>query len=214
MNVSPRIRGWSVACVFTLLDVLLLALYKDDVPFRDVIVWAVGLVLTYFLVNREWNGAPVLSISMAEFHRKGRHVEILVVLGLIVVPWILIVAIPGHSNVISLLAPHLFVLQAHVAGEGVIETGGDGKEWLMFIYTCLASAYRLVPLITWLRSTMQQIILIGNRQIEESMTLPSSLGDLVAMLLPAYALLVWLYWSCYYVPIVWYPLLKRPKKAA
>ena len=208
MTVSPKLRGWTVACVFGLLDVLLLALHKDDVPSRDLIVWAGALVVTYFLVNRAWKGAPVLSVSMDEFHRKGRPLEIIVA-GLIVVPWIQIVAAADHSNAISLLAPHLFVLQSHVVGEGIIETGGESKVWLMFIFTCLASAYRLIPLTIWLGGTIQQI-----RFGDDSVTRPLSLGGGVSMLLPAFALLVWLYWSLYYIPNVWYPLLERPKKAA
>lgn len=199
-----------MALFFTLLDALLLARYHDDIPVRDCVVWAAVLILLLFLVKLEWRGYPVRRIPLAEFHRKSRPLEFLVVVGSFLVPWFILASGSAvHTKKAGfLLAPHLFVLQAHIAGEGIIETGGD-KDWLMFAYTCLANAYRIFPLTLWVRRLLLIVPDENDEMIQQWLY-----GDIIMMLLPAYAILVWLYWSFWYLPIVWYPLLeKRPKES-
>jgi len=195
---SLKRRGWAVALVFTFLDALLLMLHRDAVPIRDIAVWASTLVLIRLLVNVEWKGYPALR-SLEEFHKRGRHLEEVVVIGTILVPWLMIGFVP---NTAFLLAPHLFVLQAHIAGEGIIETGEGNKDWLMFVYTCFANTYRVIPLTTWVHRLVQH-------HLDEKQDW--SYGDIMMVLLPGYAILVWLYWSFWYIPFVWYPFLERPK---
>jgi len=200
-----KTRGWSLALIFTLLNGLLVKLYPNDIPIRDIAVWAVVLVLLIYLVNLEWKGYPVLRVSLAEFHKKGRSLEILVATGTLLVPWFILLtgfAVPKNTG--FLLAPHLFVLQAHIAGECIIETGGD-KDWFMFVYTCLANAYRIVPLTLW----VQRLLLVVQDDAE---MVHWSYGGVILVLLPAYATFLWLYWSFWYIPFVWYPLLENRAK--
>ena len=195
-----RKRGQAVALVFILLDALLWVLCRDAVPTRDVIVWICVLVLVRLLVNLEWKGYPALR-SLEEFHKKGRFLEEVVVLGTILVPWLMIAF--GVSNAAYLLSPHLFVLQAHIAGEGIVESGHGNKDWLMFVYTCFANVYRVIPLATWLYR-------LKNYQRDDDYSAIMRLGDIIMVILPVYALVVWAYWSFWYIPFVWYPFLEKP----
>ena len=200
-------RGQAVALVFILLDALLLALCPHVVPVRDVIVWVGVLVFVRLLVNLDWERYPVLRCSLEEFHKSGRFLELVVVFGLLLIPWLMIgFRVPNMNAASFLLAPHLFVLQAHLAGEGLVESGQGNKDWLMFVYTCFANAYRVIPLATWYHRYRQVYYQLDNN--DSAM----SFGDIMMVFLPVYALVVWSYWSFWHIPFVWYPFLEKPKQ--
>lgn len=203
-EASLQTRGLIVAAVFILLDALLLVLCRNAVPTRDIAVWVGALVLVRLLVNLDlWEGYPVLR-SLEDFHKKGRLLEVAVVFGTILIPWLMIGF--GVHNAAFLLAPHLFVLQAHIAGEGIVESGQGNKDWFMFVYTCFANAYRVIPLTTWLHRLYD--VYYQRDDHEDSKT---RFGDIMMVILPVYAIVVWAYWSFWYIPFVWYPFLEKPK---
>jgi len=219
MAVSPTKRGWTVAAVFALLDAALLYWHRPPaVPARDVAVWTctlVGLVVLvttdeYRKKKKKNKNYPVLRVPLDEFHRKGRLLEVLVGVGTIVVPWIAIIASPSPKTA-YLLAPHLFVVQAHISGEGVLETLGPTKnDWYMFLYTCWACAYRVLPFTTWTRRLVAQLVQADTTADATARTA----NDVFMILLLAYATMVWTYWTFWYVPFVWCPLLEWEKRLA
>ena len=93
-----------------------------------------------------------------------------------------------------LLASHLFVFQAQIVLECIlielIEC--DYKTQSLFIFTCLANLYRIMPLGTWIELVMS--------------TKHTSLRSIGLMhMLPVFAILLWLYSSFIFIPFEWYP---------
>ena len=202
-------RGRIVALVFFVLDAILWFICcrqtpAPSIPQRDVVAWAIILLVLRGLLELDYTGYPQLR-SIDEFHRAGRHLEVLVAVGTILLPWLLLVTLATDESK-HMLAPHLFVLQAHLAGEGMIEAAaaGSDKDWLMFVYTIFANAYRAIPLKTWFGRLRDYQA--AHRQED------NSIGDWLLTALPLYAFVVWLYWSFYHIPFVWYPFLEKPKK--
>ena len=90
-----------------------------------------------------------------------------------------------------LLAEHLFIFQAQIAGECIIALAGESRRWLIFPFTCVANTYRGVTLGTWLMRMMEEDE-IQSRDV----------------ILPVMATGLWIYSSFVFIPREWYPLLK------
>lgn len=118
------------------------------------------------------------------------------VLFTILIPWLIILEGIFNKTLTSknghLLAAHLFIFQAQIAGECVIGLAGDHRTWLAFPFTCVANIYRGVTIATWIKRLLEQ---------------PSIDGRDVIM--PLITAALWIYSTFIFIPQIWYPLIKN-----
>jgi hypothetical protein len=114
----------------------------------------------------------------------------------VLIPWLIILEGIFNGSLTRknghLLAAHLFIFQAQIAGECIILLAGDKRAWLVFPFTCLANLYRGMTIATWIQRVMEQSTL-GGRDV----------------VIPLLATALWIYSTFIFIPREWYPLLKK-----
>ena len=112
----------------------------------------------------------------------------------VILPWLIILEGIFNRRLTTknghLLASHLFIFQAQIACECIIELAGDKRRWLVFPFTCLANLYRGVTIATWISRVLEQPIIEGRDVI-----------------VPLLASALWIYSSFIFIPREWYPVL-------
>jgi hypothetical protein len=116
----------------------------------------------------------------------------------ILIPWLIILeGILNRSQTDKngqLLASHLFIFQAQIAGECIIELAGTRRRWLMFPFTCLANAYRGITIVSWILRVVEQNTI-----------------EIRDVIIPMIAGSLWLYSTFVFIPREWYPLIKKAR---
>jgi len=181
--------------VFSVLNTLLWFFCAEFIPQRDVGAYFVGLTCLLALPKSFQQEKKL--VATKEFHQSFAILSTFEVLVTLVIPWILILreVVVGtkqdddddDKTFRFLLAPHLFVFQAQIALEALVTE----STALMFWYTCVANSYRAIALATWMKRTL-----------DTGLSARLSLG----MILPVFAVLLWICSNCFIV-FVWYPLL-------
>lgn len=174
-------------------------LFRGEIPHRDYLMCRIGLVLLILLTSFE-STSSLGRISSTRFRKIFTTLSSFEVIFTILLPWMII--LEGILNKDDtkrnghLLAAHLFIFQAQIAGECIISMAGDRRKWLMFPFTCVANSYRGVTIGTWIMRVVEEK--------EEG----NELGprDVV---LPAIAAGLWIYSSFVFIPREWYPQLKK-----
>lgn len=179
----------------TLGDMVLYFLFRGEIPHRDYVACRVGIGVILALTAFE-------SKTKSNRPRTNRFRSIFAALSTmelfftVLVPWLIILeGIFNKSQTQKnghLLASHLFIFQAQIAGECMITLTGENRKWLLFPFTCVANAYRAVSIGTWVMRVMDEDVL-ENRDI----------------ILPVIAGALWLYSSFVFIPREWFPLLKK-----
>lgn len=172
-------------------------LFGNEIPHRDYVSCQIGLILILLLASFE-STSTRKRLDSKRFRRVFVTLSTFEVIFTIVIPWLAI--LEGLLNRDSeemrrnghLLAAHLYIFQAQIAGECIIAMAGEHRRWLVFPFTCAANAYRGVTLITWIVRVLEEEALEARDVI-----------------LPALATLLWLYSSFIFIPKLWYPLLKK-----
>lgn len=180
---------------FTCGDLLLYLLFREEIPHRDYMMCRVGLILIIFFTTFE-SESPKSSITLKRFRNIFNTLSTLEVVFVIFIPWMIILEGILNTNTTKrnghLLAAHLFVFQAQIAGECLIALTGERRRWLIFPTTIVANAYRGITLATWVK-----------RVVEEDVV------EFRDIILPAIATCLWIYSSFIFIPNEWYPLLKK-----
>ncbi len=155
----------------------------------------VGLLFLMLLASFESRERPK-SVRTERFRNIFNMLSALEVVSTILIPWLAILEGLLNKNETRrnahLLAPHLFIFQAQIAGECMIMLYGERRKWLIFPFTCVANAYRGVVIGTWVFRLLNEQVL-GSRDI----------------VLPMIATGLWIYSSFVFIPKVWYPLVKH-----
>ena len=216
--LKANIRHGALIAIIGLLTVELLRAKLDDIPDRDLYASLVGLVGVAAAILM----AKSLSFPRHNFQRTPRFVKSFRMLTLaevvftLVVPWAVLsrnwqrpttlLQFPllmrpeidvDTPTVEHLLVPHLFIFQVQILLEAIISLSSESS--LLFPYTCVANAYRAVPLAVWVLQTKALVV----SQSEELGTLES----IFAILLPAVTVLLWTFSSFMFLPSDWRPLL-------
>ena len=216
--LKANIRHGALIAIIGLLTVELLRAKLDDIPDRDLYASLVGLVgvAAAILTTKS------LSFPRHNFQRTPRFVKSFRMLTLaevfftLVVPWAVLsrnwqrpttlLQFPllmrpeidvDTPTVEHLLVPHLFIFQVQILLEAIISLSSESS--LLFPYTCVANAYRAVPLAVWVLQTKALVV----SQSEELGTLES----IFAILLPAVTVLLWTFSSFRFLPSDRRPLL-------
>jgi hypothetical protein len=165
------------------------------VPHRDYVACKIGLGSILVLTLFESKEARK-RLDTKRFRSIFSTLSAMEVLFTILIPWLIILegifirtlsSKNGH-----LLAAHLFIFQAQIAGECVIELAGDQRTWLVFPFTCVANLYRGVTIATWIQRVLEQPAIEGRDVI-----------------MPLIAAALWIYSTFIFIPQVWYPLIKN-----
>lgn len=196
-SLAPKMKRFStfgvfIILVFVALDTLLLSLYADQVPKRDKLASIVGFLVV--LIAALTNSDQFTLVRSKQFEKLFQLLSKFEVLFTLVLPWVFLIneQLKGGSDTGYLLAPHLFVIQAQIAIEGIIMMFGESKG-LMFQYTCLANAFRALSIATGLsRSREEQV----------------SAGFMPTTILPFMTLFLW-FCSNSFISFVWYPCLRQ-----
>ncbi|KAL7473214.1 hypothetical protein ACHAXS_013630 [Conticribra weissflogii] len=176
-------------------DLLLYLLFRGDIPRRDYIACKVGLGLIISLTAFEMEKKTERP-KTKRFRSIFATLSAMEVIFTVLIPWLVI--LEGVFNKAqtrkngNLLASHLFIFQAQIAGECVIAMTGERRKWLIFPFTCMANAYRAVTIGTWIIRVMEE-------------DTPESRD----VILPAIAGCLWIYSSFVFIPFEWYPQLKK-----
>eukprot|EP01083_Nonionella_stella_P191507 708754_1 len=177
-------------------DLLLYILFRGEIPHRDYVMCRVGFVLTLLLTSFESPGERSKRLTSTRFRKIFATLSTMEVIFTILIPWLII--LEGIFNKTKtnrnghLLASHLFVFQAQIAGECMIALAGERRNWLIFPFTCVVNAYRGVTIWTWI-----------TRVVNESQIGPRD------VILPSIAMVLWIYSSFVFIPRVWYPQLTK-----
>lgn len=188
------------------LDMALLAFDHTAVPKRDLVAMVFGLVLLtegfdrkYHMLNKTGIPTPAMRRDMDKIFHVLSALEVITT---ILAPWGMILYerfysdnVTGKDSVIYALASHLFIFQTQIASESIIMSGGAEQRWMLFPFTVLANVYRLVPLLTWLSRS-------GVTSGQPAWEHP----------LPIIGLVLWLFSSFYFIPFVWWPVLKKARQ--
>jgi hypothetical protein len=164
------------------------------VPHRDYIACRIGLISILILTMFE-SKESMPKLDSKRFRSIFKALSTMEVIFTILIPWLIILEgifnrSQTHKNG-HLLASHLFIFQAQIAGECLIEMTGDRRRWLVFPFTCLANAYRGITIGLWIARVMEE------NAIESR--------DLI---IPAIAGALWIYSSFIFIPREWWPLIK------
>mmetsp|Transcript_3561 Transcript_3561/g.7869 ORF Transcript_3561/g.7869 Transcript_3561/m.7869 type:complete len:222 (+) Transcript_3561:126-791(+) len=176
-------------------DLLLYLLFRVEIPRRDYVACRIGLVLIVLLTSFESPGDTKILTSKS-FMNKFKILSTFDVVFTILIPWMMI--LEGILNKTEtkrnghLLAAHLFIFQAQIAGECLINLAGERRKWLKFPFTCAANAYRGVTIGTWIMRVSEEDELVSRDVI-----------------VPVIVTAIWIYTSFVFIPRVWYPLLKE-----
>lgn len=153
--------------------------------------------------------SPILIMVLASFESRERPKNVRVerfrnifnalsaleVVTTILIPWLIILEGLFNKNETRrnghLLAPHLFIFQAQIAGECMIMLYGERRKWMIFPFTCIANSYRGIVIGTWLLRLMNEDVL-GSRDI----------------VLSIIATGLWIYSSFVFIPRIWFPLVR------
>lgn len=128
-------------------------LFREEIPHRDYVFCRVGLALLILFTTFETSSSPN-RLTSKRFRNIFKTLSTFEVVFTILIPWMIIfegifnkseTAKNGH-----LLAAHLFIFQAQIAGEAIIMLAGTHRKWLIFPYTCIVNLYRGTTLCTWM----------------------------------------------------------------
>lgn len=191
-------------------DLILYLLFRTEIPERDYLVCRLGLLAIILLTALESDNkaTPNPTRTNERFRKIFTILSSLEIIFTILLPWMVLLegifnkretAKNGH-----LLAAHLFIFQAQIAGECIIYLAGEKRRWMVFPFTCVANSYRVVTIGTWLRRTMEGMNDDETNNNELGMELS---GRDIA--LPVIAAMLWVYSSFFFIPHEWYPLLKN-----
>eukprot|EP01083_Nonionella_stella_P286625 975527_1 len=180
---------------FTCGDLLLHLLFREEIPHRDYIMCRVGLILLMFFATFE-SSSPKSPITLERFRKIFATLSTFEIVFAILIPWMIILEGILNKDLTRrnghLLAAHLFIFQAQIAGECIIALAGDRRGYLIFPFTCVANAYRGVTLGTWIMRVMGEDVV-----------------EFRDVILPAITTCLWIYSSFIFIPREWYPLLKK-----
>lgn len=196
----------SILVVFSYTNAILLSLSPEGaVPRRDIFAWALGFLLIL--------GAMIIfprdrASRKSDFRRTFQKLSILEVVFTILIPWCVILVEnwttptekANTSKLGFMLASHLFTFQAQISLEAIISFGGERRGWLMFPYTCVANAYRVISIATWW-------IRARDSDLERNAI---ELGFKYS--LPLIATALWIYSSFVFIPFYWYPAISGKKQ--
>lgn len=177
-------------------------LHPTAVPRRDMVACATGLVGT--LVGFAFERAEPPRLPKAQ-HRLFLMLSFLELISTVVLPWSMILGggkINDKNSAMYLMASHLFVFQTQIALESLVAMAAERHRWMMFPLTCVANAYRVVPLLTWLSRSGHGFGYSTWRQFEDG-------NDGLAWILPVFGFFLWVYSSFYFIPFEWYPVVQR-----
>ena len=182
-----------VRYAFAILNVLVLALFSDAIPRRDIVAGVVGFV-GVLLAPRCIHDERDITRTKA-FTRSFLILSTFEVLVTLLAPWLLILrSLRSRETALInttgyLLAPHLFVFQTQI----VLETFLYHSPILAFWYTCVANAFRVLALYTWVI-----------RALETWDDITTGIANHLIHVLPGFACLLWIC-SCYFITFIWYP---------
>jgi hypothetical protein len=173
------------------------SLFGGEVPHRDYVMCRAGLLLIMLLSLLESGESPAnMNMNTQRFRKIFNTLSILEVIFTIIMPWMVILEGILNKNDRSrnghLLASHLFIFQAQIAGECLIMMYGERRKWMMFPFTCAANTYRGVALGTWILRVMNADVSVPRDVI-----------------LPVIATGLWIYSTFVFIPKEWYPLMQR-----
>ena len=164
-----------------------------EVPHRDVAACRIGIILVLVLALFESEQTRPRIIS-SRFRSIFAALSTMEIMFTVFLPWLIILEGSFNRHLTTknghLLASHLFIFQAQIACECIIELAGDKRRWLMFPFTCLANLYRGVTIATWIYRVLEQPI-IESRDV----------------IVPLLASALWMYSSFIFIPREWYPAL-------
>ena len=165
------------------------------VPRREFTACRIGICMILILTLFASNEARA-RLDSGRFRSLFATLSLMEVAFTILLPWLIISKDIFHrSRTIKnghLLAGHLFIFQAQIAGECIVELADEKRSWLIFPFTCIANMYRGITIATWIQRVFAQ------QKIEYS-----------DMVLPFIAGVLWIYSSFIFIPRVWYPLIKK-----
>ena len=179
------------------LIIRIVILFGGEIPHRDYVMCRAGLILIMLLSLFESEESPAKrNVRTQRFRKIFNTLSMFEVMFTIFMPWLAI--IEGILNRDEtrrnghLLASHLFIFQAQIAGECMIMMFGERRKWMLFPFTCIANAYRGVTLGTWILRVMNEDVLVPRDAI-----------------LPLIATALWVYSSFVFIPREWFPLVHR-----
>lgn len=168
-----------------------------EVPHRDYVACRVGLVMILVLTMFESKESRP-KLNSERFRNAFKALSTAEVIFTILIPWLIIlegILNRSQSNKNGhLLASHLFIFQAQIAGECIITLAGTRRRWLMFPFTCLANAYRGITIGSWILRVMEQNTI-----------------EIRDVIIPMIAGALWLYSTFVFIPREWYPLIKKAR---
>ena len=190
-------------------------LHPTAVPRRDIVACAIGLLgtLAGFAFERVPPPRPTPKAK--------RRLDVLFLMmsfmeliSTVVLPWAMIInekrlgggKIDDKSSAIYLMASHLFIFQAQIALESLVAMAPERQRSMMFPLTCVANAFRVVPLLTWLSRSGHGFGYPTWRRFED--------WNGLAGILPVVGFLLWMFSSFYFIPFEWYPILQRAQVGA
>lgn len=208
-----------VVAVFLFLHVSVSKRFYSSIPSRDRKAFSIAgwMVMALICLIRTINGEKPKTNHTSSFTKAFLGLSILETLFTLVIPHALLCwdangwqVDPGaHGKLYSvqdLLVPHLFVLQAQILLEMIICLT-DTHQHLLFPYTAMANAYRLIPVIVWLQESAR---LIQSKALQ--VTQLGVIDITVLYVLPIMAMFLWVSSSFVFLPFIWYPRIEYPKK--
>lgn len=195
--------GYVMFTTFALLDSALYAIVRPGViPSRDLAACLIGALFVAIVTKITDRGNNIYSNEKSRrFTIAFQILSSLEVIGTILLPWILIVREyyfeSGRRS--DIVVPHLFLFQAQIALEDLVMAKKNAG--LLFTYTCLANAYRIVPLLSGVQQSRN---LMNDKHWNVG----------TAEILQIIAVILWVISSFIFIPFVWYPELNKPQKTS